>query len=60
MQLGDDLIYIAQPLLYGPMTLHHVTSRGQLIVELANGNRESFTPHELETAEVWLKQQAAA
>ena len=58
MQAGDRVVFLADPLAYGPGVIERVQSNGYIGVRLDSGGEEFFTPHELELLDVWL--QAAA
>lgn len=58
---GDDVVYLPEIPLYGPMEFYRVAQRGgRLIVRLDSGEFETFEPHELSTPEAVAKHAAAA
>jgi hypothetical protein len=55
MQAGDRVVFIADPLAYGPGTIERVQPNGRIVVVFDDGREELFTPHELELLDVWAQ-----
>jgi hypothetical protein len=52
---GDDVVFIAEPGLYGPMEFRGVKVNGMALCRLDSGDFELFFTHEISTVEAVAK-----
>jgi hypothetical protein len=54
MQVGAEVVYCRDPMLFGIGTIERVLADGRLVVTFEDDSSEQFRPDELELASSWV------
>jgi hypothetical protein len=60
MRAEDEVVVLEDPGYYGVGRVCHTTKDGHVVVRFCEGEREVFTPHELELYTAWKQRRVAA